>query len=972
MQMKRTSAHYDEEPIRAELFSLERLEQYAATLAAEHQVSDRSQRGWPLLSQFEINGRLLTSAYRALSDAVYFGQEISPAAEWLVDNFHIVEEQLRQIRENLPKRYYRELPKLSTGEMQGYPRIYAIAHAFIAHTDSRFDGDWLCRYIRAYQQVTPLTIGELWAVAITLRLALLENLKRLTTRVVSARAERAEANLLADKLLAATDQEQREVVADLIRHLETRQQPGRAFVVQLTQRLRDQDPDVAPLIEWIERKAHSQEQSIEQIVQLEHHRQAAAQVTVGNIITSMKLLSTLDWPDLVENVSLTEPILEADPAGAYSRMDFATRDRYRHQIERLARRTGISELAVARRVVELAQASHQRDPHDLALSHVGYYLIDDGLAALEREVDYSPSLPERAQRLALRHPALFYFSLFALLTGLILTPLLFLAQRAGATRFELLALLFLALIPATDLALSVLNWDITHTFKPRILPKMDAEAATPPTARTMIVVPTLLTSEAVAAELIEKLEVHYLANQDPQFYFALLTDFADAETETLPNDDALLLFTLEGIEKLNTRYADANATGRFFLFHRRRQWNEAEGKWIAWERKRGKLEEFNRLLRGADDTSFTVVPAEAAWLASVRYVITLDSDTQLPRDTARRLVATIRHPLNHARHDPATRRVVRGYGILQPRVSVTLESSARSRFARIFSGNTGIDPYSTAASDVYQDLFGEGSFIGKGLYDVDAFQAALASRAPDNALLSHDLFEGLYARAALVSDIELLDDYPAHYDTWAKRQHRWTRGDWQIARWLLPRVPDKHGETVRNILPLIARWKILDNLRRSLVAPALLAWLIAAWTFLPGAPLWWTLFALLTVSFPVYAHVTTSLFSHPRGVAWTSYFWHVWSDFGTNTKQVALTLLFLPHQAWMMLDAIARVTYRKLISARHLLDWVTAAQTAGSSRHDLAAFRRAMYPVTVFAVLIGLFILALRAPSLWVALPFLL
>ncbi|HEX4951034.1 MAG TPA: glucoamylase family protein [Blastocatellia bacterium] len=964
----------DEEPIREELFSVERLEQYAATLATEHQVQDGSHRGRQLLPQFEENGRQLTAAYRKLTDAVMAGQAISPAAEWLIDNFHIVEEQLRQIREDLPKSYYYQLPKLRMGEMQGFPRIYAIAYRFIAHTDSRFDGDSLRRYIRAYQEAAPLTIGELWAIAITLRLALLENLKRLTARVVIASNEREEADALADKLLAANDQGQRAAVAELIQKLEARKQIGRAFVVQLTQRLRDQDPDVAPLIEWIEQGVQSQGLSIEQVVQLEHHRQAASQVTVGNIITSMKSLSTFDWPNFVESVSLTEPMLGADPTDTYAHMDFATRDRYRHEIERIARRTRTSEMDVTHQVVTLAQQSHERNPQDLAQAHVGYYLIDEGRAALEQKVRYRPSLLERAQRWALHHPTLFYFGLFALLIGLLLTPLLFLADRAGATPIGLLVIAVLALIPATDLALSILNWDITHTFKPRILPKMEKDAETPMEARTMIVVPTMLTSEKVAAELIEKLEVHYLANQDPQFYFALLTDFADAPTEEMPNDEALLTLALDGIERLNARYADSENQARFFLFHRRRQWNESEGKWIAWERKRGKLEEFNRLLRGAHDTSFVVVSpaADAALLSSIRYVITLDSDTQLPRDAARKLVATIRHPLNQAQLDPDTRRVVRGYGILQPRVSVTLESSARSRFARIFSGNTGVDPYSTAASDVYQDLFGEGSFIGKGLYDVDAFQAALDARVPDNALLSHDLFEGLYARAALVSDIELLDDYPAHYDTYAKRQHRWTRGDWQIARWLLPRVPNNEGKMVSNRLPLISRWKIFDNLRRSLVAPALLLWLIAAWTFLPGSPLWWTLFALLTVSFPVYAHVTTSLLSHPRGVPWTSYFWHVWSDFGTNTKQVALTLLFLPHQAWVMLDAIARVAYRKLISGKHLLEWVTAAQTESSSKHDREAFWELMYPVTIFAVLLSLLVVVLRPQALWLALPFLL
>ena len=405
----------DEEPIREELFSVERLEQYAATLAAEHQVSGGPQRGQQLLPRFAENGRRVIDSYRTLAQAALRGQALSPAAEWLVDNFHVVEEQLRQIRQDLPPSYYYQLPKLSTGEMRGYPRIYAIALIFVAHTDSRFDGDSFRRFLRAYQQFTPLTIGELWAAPITLRLALVENLRRLATRVVAARQEREEADLLADSLLAATDEQQSAAVANLIRQLEGRKQIGRAFVVQLTQRLRDQDPDVAPLVEWLERGVQSQGQSIEQIVQLEHQRQATAQVTVGNIITSMKLLSTFDWPDFVESVSLTEPILGADPAGAYAQMDFATRDHYRHVIEHLARRTRASELAVARRVIALAEQAQARDPQDGARAHVGFYLIDEGRATLERELRYRLRPAERARRVALKYPALFYLGIITLL-----------------------------------------------------------------------------------------------------------------------------------------------------------------------------------------------------------------------------------------------------------------------------------------------------------------------------------------------------------------------------------------------------------------------------------------------------------------------------------------------------------------------------------------------------------------------------
>ena len=973
----KTSGTEDEEPIREELFSIERLEQYASMLADEHQVGEKAQRERSLLPRVEENRRHLISAYRKLTEAVFKGQGVSPAAEWLIDNFHIVEEQLRQIRGDLPKSYYYELPKLVGGGMSGFPRIYSIAVAFIAHTDSRVDEDSLRRFIRAYQQATPLTIGELWAMAITLRLALVENLRRLTDRVVAAREEREEADQLADRLLVATDEEQRAVVAVLIQQLETRKKTGRAFVVQLTQRLRDQDPDVRQLVEWIDREVQSQGQSIDQIVQLEHQRQAASQVTVGNIITSMRLLSTINWQSFVESVSLIESLLGTDPAGIYAEMDFATRDRYRHAIERIARRTHTPELEVARRAVALAGESRDPVPQACASSHVGYYLIDEGLGRLEREFRYRPSVLERAKRLALAHPSLFYFGVFFLLSGLILALLALAASRAGAKPWGLAAIALLALIPATDLAISVLNWIVTQTFAPRLLPKMDWEAEPPIEARTMIVMPTMLTSEAAAAELVEKLEIHYLANQCAQFHFALLTDFADAESEAMPNDRAVLAAALAGIERLNVRYGAGrmeNAPGeeRFHLFHRRRRWNESERRWIGWERKRGKLEEFNRLLRGARDTSFVVGGADAAFLAGVRYVITLDSDTQLPRDAARKLVATIRHPLNRPRWDPRTRRVLGGYGILQPRVGISLGSSVRSRFARLFSGSLGVDPYSTAASDVYQDLFAEGSFTGKGLYEVDAFQAALEDRVPENALLSHDLFEGLYARAALVSDIELLDEAPARYDTYAKRLHRWTRGDWQIAGWLLPRVPNAKGQATPNTLPLISRWKIFDNLRRSLVAPALLLWLFGAWTFLPLSPRWGTIFALVTVGFPIYAHVTTSLFAHPRDVTWTSYFRHIWDGFGTNTKQVALALAFLPHQAWFLLDAIARVGYRKRISGKHLLEWVTAEQAESRGRLTQGAFFRSMYPVVVFAIAAAVCILAIRPQAAGAAAAFLI
>jgi cyclic beta-1,2-glucan synthetase len=956
-------------PIREELYSFERLEQYAAALAAEHKIDEKPQRASLLLPRLDENGRKLVATYRALAESIRNEHVISPAAEWLVDNFHIVEEQIREIREDLPKSYYHELPKLAEGDFKNYPRIYAVLVALVAHTDSHLDTETLRAFINLYQKVSPLSIGELWAVPISLRLALVENLRRLATRIVSSRSERDEADKLADRLLELAQRQPGELIPFLTSRFGKRKTIGRAFVVQLTQRLREQDPAVMVIFEWIEGQLAKRGTSIEKIVHDEHHRQAAAQVTVGNIITSMRLLSTLDWKDFFETVSLIDPELAKDPAGIYARMDFATRDRYRHVIERISKGAKIEERTVAQTALRLAEAA-RADDGDPAQLHVGYFLVGEGVSRLETEVSYRLRLEERLLRFIEHHATLAYLGGIVILMTMIVGLIVAGAINSGANWFLVWLAGLLSLVPASDLALSVLNWDITHICEPRLLPKVDLSKGIPAEATTMVVVPVILNDSQTVETLIDKLEISFLANQDERLYFGLLSDFPDAASEVTAGDEAVLEAARSGIERLNRTYpADP---GRFHLFHRPRRWCETEEKWIGWERKRGKLREFNQLLRGGARASFSITSAGPGLLKQIRFVITLDADTQFPRDAAKRLIGTAIHPLNKPRFDPQSERIVSGYGILQPRVSISLESASRSLFARIFSGNTGIDPYTTAASDVYQDLFGEGIYTGKGLYDVDAFESALDGRAPDQTLLSHDLFESIFARAALVSDIEFLDDYPAYYDSYAMRQHRWTRGDWQIAGWLRRWVKDARGQQRLNRIAAISRWKILDNLRRSLLAPAIILLLLGGWTILPSRPLWWTLFALVTLAFPVYAHVTTGLLIHPRGVPWTSHFWNIWGDMRTNTAQFALEIVFLPHQAWLMVDAIVRTTYRKLISRKCLLEWVTAAGAEKSSQHDLRAFIDLMWPAPLITAAATILIAFLRPAALPFALPLLL
>ncbi len=935
-----------EEPIRAELFSTERLEQHAESLAAAQRVTTTPRKGRALLARVLDNGRVLLDSYRAIAKAIREERAITPAAEWLVDNYHIVDEQLREIRDDLPPGFYRELPKLAEGHLEGYPRVYGLAWAFVAHTDSRFDPETLRRFVRAYQRVQPLTIGELWAIAITLRVVLVENLRRLAERIVHGRAARQEADAVADRLLGLGGSSS-EPAAMVLRRFEGAPL-ARDFVVQLVQRLRDQDPVVMPALRWLEEHLAAQGTTADEIVRLEHQGQAAMNVTVRNAITSMRLISAFDWAEFFESVSLVDAILWTD--NGFAAPDFATRDRYRHAVEELSRGSQHTELEVAQRALSQAkqfrnEAQKVTEPFGDRRADPGYYLIANGRFAFEQELGFRMPIKTWLRRAYVTQATLRYLVTIAVASGSILALFLFHSGAVDGGEVGLLLVGFLALIPASDLAIALVNREVTELLGPRALPRLALRDGVSADLRTLVAVPTLLAGHAQIAEQIERLEVHYLANPDGDLHFALLTDWADAPQETMPGDDELLAATIEGIARLNRRHGPApDGSERFLLFHRRRSWNASEGKWIGWERKRGKLHELNRLLRGATDTTFVATEGRAPLApCGVRYVITLDADTRLPRGSAARLVGTIAHPLNRPRFDPDVGRVVEGYALLQPRVTPTLPTDREgSLFQRIFSGPGGIDPYASAVSDVYQDLFGEGSYIGKGIYDVDAFEAALAGRVPENVLLSHDLFEGIFARAGLVTDIEFFDEFPPHYATATARQHRWARGDWQLLPWILGHVRDASGTRTRAPIPMIGRWKMLDNLRRTLFAPTAFLTLLTGWTLPFASPVIWTSFVLACIAIPSLLPVLTGLIPRRRGISKRSHLRAVGTDLVLAVSQVGLTVTLLAHQAWLMTDAIVRTLFRVYVTRRKLLEWVTAAQaksafyiTLGSVYHRM-------------------------------------
>jgi len=950
-----------------EFLSLEKLEERAHAFALELGAARMPSRWRAIgrsghhLRRLRDHAERLRIAYRSAADDVHGGEPIPPAAEWLLDNFHMIEAEVRNVRHDLPRGYHRRLPCAAGSERS---RIEILAEDLLAHSDGRLEAARVTRYLAAFQLAAPLSIGELWAWPSVLKLASLARLRRLTDGLLAARESRAAAVVFLQGVDASENMQH---VPELPATLDV------PFVVHLVQRLREYGSTVAPLRRTLDERLAALGRTVEGDIRDETQRQATEQISVANVFASLRFCATEDWRELFERSSLVEHVLQRDPAGVYARMDFLSRDRYRHVVESLAGPRGEDQVDVAQHCVD--EARRVADAESIASrgAHVGDHLIGRRKAAFRAKLRRPPEVRTRLHAAALAHATAVYLGVLAILTSTGMLAAAWYAYGHGGGIVMALIAALLAFLPASELATALVQRLVAARVRPQRLVRLDLTHGLPPGTRTMVVIPTLLDSVAHAEGLVAHLEVQALANPDPLLRFALLTDVRDAETETLPTDDAIVTALRDGITTLNQRHGEGR-DDRFYLFHRRRRFNPREGVWMGWERKRGKLEELNRLLRGDRGTSYALTVGDLSILPDVRYVLTLDSDTVLPRNVARQLVGIAAHPLQRPHFDAHQGRVTEGYTILQPRVSVTLASAAGSLFARLYAGHTGVDPYTTAVSDVYQDLFDEGIFTGKGLYDVDAFRTALEGRVPENALLSHDLFEGLHARAALVTDVEVVDDYPASVLTHARRQHRWVRGDWQILLWLLPWVPTTHG-LARNCLPAISRFKILDNLRRSLVPPGLLALLVAGWTFLPGNPGVWTIATLGIAAAPLW--VALAPLMHGPGPARTiaAFLRALAEDIETAAARIVLTVTLLAFHAGETLHAIIVTLVRVFITQRRLLEWETAAtstaRASGSMRQrGVRVFLADMAASPLAGALVIAAVVSLRPAALPWAAPF--
>jgi cyclic beta-1,2-glucan synthetase len=942
------------QPFEPSAFTSDQLKEYAKQLAHTHETVSYDNRYYKvMLSNLKVNEKVLSQANKTFTKALQ--EDLSllpPSTEWLLDNYYIVDDQVSSVKYDLTPGFYKDLPKLKSGPLRGFPRIYSIALELLIHSDNRLHRDTTEEFILTYESVSPLTSAELWAFPIMLRLVLIENLKRVMEKTEKSFEKHKVAKAWGSRLVNLKGLFADQIFRELEKTFKKNKNPDPLFLILVLRSLRDKDSSITPIINWLEKYIEEEDINLEEIVKVENQRQAAHRVTTGNIVTSMRLISSLDWSIFFETTSLVEKILRLDTTKTYEQMDFASRDTYRHVVENLSRYSRYNEQEVARRAIKLAKEGEGKR------GHVGYYLVDAGLKNLKINCNYAPSTTSKLKQLISTHPVPFYLGSILSLTviGVYLVSLFL--NSIGITPF----LSLFMIIPISVPAVSLINNLVTFLFPPNTPPKLELKEGVPDEFRTVVVIPCLIGQENNVAELISKLERRYLANRDKNILFALLTDFPDAPSKEMSYDAKLIEKVKFEIIELNNKYKE-EGHDPFYLFHRERVYNEREKIWMGWERKRGKLEEFNRFLLGSNTTGFVITEGNIERIRTVKFVITLDADTLIPLNTARKMIGTIAHPLNRPVIDEVKRMVVEGYGIIQPKVDIFAPSATKTAFTTIFAPESGLDPYHSVISNVYQDLFHDATYIGKAIYDLAAFNKCIDQRFPSNSLLSHDLLEGNYLRVGLATDIELLEDFPVSYDSFSSRQHRWIRGDWQTLLWLFPFVRTANGDNIQNTLGLLEKWKIIDNLRRSLVVPTATLLIIAGFLIFPHASTIWTGLILIVTFFPLaQAYISSFTSTKIRGGIF-NYFSNVWADITLTTQRLIISISFMPYETIRNINAIGHSLLRMVFKLKGILQWTSHAVAELKGNSELSGYTKRMYLPIVLSV--GLFFWLIYSGNLY-------
>lgn len=929
------------------LLNREELLNHAGESAREHRASYRRRSYSSLFSRLNSNQNFISKVYTSVIEDTSSKLPICPASEWLLDNFYIIEEDIKSLKLTLPSKLFKDLKYLDNGYLRNYPRIFAIALEMVSHQDGKIEEDKLIDFINAYQSQSYLSMPELWSLCPMFTIAVIEKVRSICEEIIEIQAQWKEVEKLRGK-------NYNEILSTVLSHIKGMKNIEYSYIEHLLRLFKKEGFSLDALHGELNSKLIEYDIDIEGVINREHQMQAALQISIGNCISSLRLIKSLEWDKIFESLSIVERILYDDPSGVYANQDFESRNYYRRRIEKISKKLNISETRIAREAIACARLAHENS-NEFRFTHIGYYLIGS-----VENILLSRLKPRYRKSWVKGHYLSLYFSfiiIFSIAAALLLS---FYSYNSKPNILLALVVFLLSLLPGSEIFTSITNWTVSRSVEASFLPKLEFRNGIPKDNSTIVIVPTILPNIKRVEELITQLEITYLANREENIYFALVGDYRDAGMKDTKDDTGIRETGLNMIRKLNEKYSSGSDVFYFFLRHR--TFSKAQGRWLGWERKRGSIVEFNELLLGAEDTTYSTVSGDIKPLRLVKYVITLDADTIMTIGTAKKLIGTISHPLNSPVYDPASLIVISGHGIIQPRIGINIESSSKSPFTRIFAGNGGVDTYTTAVSDVYQDLFDEGIFTGKGIYDIEIFKKALHSAIPENSVLSHDLLEGSYLRAGLAADIELIDGYPEKYSSYIMRLHRWVRGDWQLIRWLMPRVKSRDNINVKNPITPLSKWKILDNMRRSLVQVSTILVITLGLSLFPGRSIVWLGFGMLSFVFPLIIGILNYLLAKYYRIQWDRIHGNLILGFRAGVLQTLVNFIFLPYFSYTMLNAIFKTLYRVYISKRNLLEWVTAADAERNSKNDLTSYITRMLP-SLLCVLLILILVPLYNPK---------
>ncbi len=947
--------------IKGTILNQNQLEDYLETIATDHNLQNNSNKNTYPIPRLKENFEVITEVYRLLNEHIKLKIPIHPAGEWILDNYYIVDQTVKSIKQDLSLKKYKRFLGIANGNYKGFARIYVLASEIVNYTNNKIEGKSLSNLLQAYQKKKSLSMEEIWNINLFLNLALIENIRAICEKIYSVQVQKYKVENMIERLVENKDKDELQY-----NHLNSYKEKVKGygemkypFIEYLSYRLKKYGKKAYPFLMVLEEQVNKMGMTVSEVVEKEHFDIALRKVAVGNCITSIKTLSRISMAEIFEKINGVEDILKQDPAGVYEKMDYETKIAYRNQIQEISQSTKISEVYISKKCLELSQKAETPDKK----SHIGYYLLDEGKQILLEELT-----GKKQKRTSTKKKVL-----YAIMTLIILT-----IGTSGLMAWYLyiqthkilwsIILGILLLIPIQTIWVQIGQYILGKFVKPKIIPKLDYIEGVPPENATFVVIPTILKSKEKVKELMEKLEVYYMANKSDNLYFAILGDCSAGKNQKEPFDEEVIESGQDVAKQLNEKYPDENFP-KFHFLYRQRVWNEKEECYLGWERKRGLLNQFNEYILGKESNNFQANTIEKVKgkLPKIKYVITLDADTQLSLNTGLELIGGMAHILNMPILNERKDLVVQGHALLQPRVGISLLEVGKSIFTKIYAGSGGKDAYTNAISDIYQDNFEEGIFTGKGIYDVEVFSTVLSKEIPENTVLSHDLLEGSYLRCGLASDIVLMDGYPTGYNSFKTRLHRWIRGDWQVAKWLGNSIYNKQGNKKRNPLNLLSRYKIFDNLLRSLNESMIMITIIYMGILdmiysIEIGPI--ITIAIISAIIPMLLEIINRIIFKKEAETVQKTFTATISGVKASFIRAILAIAILPDKAYFSLNACIKTLYRMIISKKHFLEWMTAEEAEKTAKKDLLSYYRNMVPNIIIGAL-GILLLFILPQNLF-------